>query len=136
VGGLSHVTLAVRDVARSVAFYRDGLGMRVRAEWAGGAHLEAGFLWLCLSLDPHARSEPHPDYTHLAFAVEEQAFDALCARARAWGPEWKENRSEGRSLYLLDPDGHRLELHVGTLASRLAHMAACPPEGLVLSGDV
>jgi catechol 2,3-dioxygenase-like lactoylglutathione lyase family enzyme len=132
VRGLNHVTLAVTDLARSVAFYRDGLGMALRAEWAGGAYLEAGALWLCLALDP--RGGPRGDDTHVAFDVAAGAFDALGARARAWGPEWRENRSEGRSLYLLDPDGHRLELHVGTLASRLAHYAAHPPEGYVAPG--
>lgn len=33
----------------------------------------------------------------------------------------EENLSEGDSLYFLDPDGHKLELHVGSLQSRLDH---------------
>ncbi|WP_159065009.1 hypothetical protein [Thaumasiovibrio subtropicus] len=40
------------------------------------------------------------------------------------------NRSEGQSLYLLDPDGHKLELHVGDLNSRLAHITEVSYPGL------
>ena len=45
-------------------------------------------------------------------------------------PVWKENRSEGRSLYFRDPDGHKLELHVGGLAERLTHYRQRAPEGM------
>lgn len=121
VNGLSHTTLAVSDLDRSIAFYRHMLGCRLRAFWPDGAYLEAGSLWLCLSRDDAARTEPHPDYTHLAFSVERGDFVALSTKLRAAATIWKDNRSEGDSLYFLDPDGHKLELHVGSLQSRLDH---------------
>ena len=127
--GLNHITLAVRDVDRAVAFYRDLLGLRLRAVWDDGAYLDAGDLWLCLSKDGAARARPHPDYTHIAFSVAPEAFDALAERVAARAKIWRQNRSEGRSLYMLDPDGHRLELHVGTLDDRLAHYRAHPAPG-------
>ena len=134
VSGLNHVTLAVSQLDRSVRFYRDVLGLTLRAEWDEGAYLEAGTLWLCLSLDPTARTSPHPDYTHLAFDVDGGAFDALSARIEAEAPLWRNNKSEGRSLYFLDPDGHKLELHVGSLASRLSHYRANPAPGRTIYG--
>ena len=51
IAGLNHVRLAVTDVKKSLAFYRDILGCTVRAIWPEGAYLEAGSLWLCLSYD-------------------------------------------------------------------------------------
>ncbi len=121
VSGLNHVTLAVSHLDRSIAFYRDLLGFTLRATWTDGAYLEAGQLWLCLSRDEAARAEPHPDYTHIAFSVAPEDFAALGSTIRAAAVIWKDNRSEGNSLYFLDPDGHKLELHVGTLQSRLDH---------------
>ena len=127
VTGLNHVTLAVSDLDHSLAFYRDLLGMAPRARWATGAYLEAGSLWLCLSAGPVA---PRVDDTHLAFDVEFDDFAALSAKVRSVAPVWRENVSEGSSLYMLDPDGHQLELHVGSLASRLTHYAAHPEKGV------
>jgi len=122
VSGLNHLTLAVSDLARSVAFYRDALGMTLDAEWAEGAYLSAGDLWLCLSLDAATRQGPLAEYTHVAFSVAPADFDAARERLREAGAEtWRDNRSEGASYYFLDPDGHKLELHLGDLQSRLAH---------------
>ena len=134
IRGLNHITLAVTDVERSLAFYRDLLGLRVRAVWPEGAYLEAGTLWLCLSRDEAAaRGAERRDYTHIAFDVSEADFPELARRVAADTPQWKSNRSEGASLYILDPDGHRLELHVGSLESRLADYRARRPPGMTIS---
>lgn len=77
IDGLNHITLAVADVERSLAFYRDVLGCAVRAVWADGAYLEAGSLWLCLSRDDNARSSPHRDYSHIAFSVRHADYAAF-----------------------------------------------------------
>ncbi|MEM8743382.1 MAG: VOC family protein [Pseudomonadota bacterium] len=126
IKGVNHITLAVRDLDAAVAFYEGVLGLELRKRWPGGAYLEAGDFWICLSPDDATRSEPHPDYTHLAFDVDDHTFDAIAERITDAGARvWKDNRSEGRSHYFLDPDGHKLELHVGTLQSRLDAMEPC-----------
>jgi hypothetical protein len=52
--------------------------------------------------------------------------------ARRGVMEFQENRTEGASLYFLDPDGHKLEVHVGDLESRLRAARANPWDGLEL----
>lgn len=137
LNGLNHLTLAVTDLDRSVDFYTGPLGARLEARWDGGAYLSLGALWLCLSLDAAraavvaAAAAGTVDYTHVAFSVAQRDFAPACARLRAAGMRaWRENRSEGDSFYFLDPDGHRLELHVGDLASRLAACRAAPYAGM------
>jgi len=123
VRGLNHVTLAVGDLDRAVKFYGEGLGLVLRKRWAKGAYLEAGPFWIALSPDPLARREPHPDYTHVAFEIEQAEFDGMVKQLLAAGARpWKDNRSEGDSFYFLDPDGHKLEIHVGNLDTRLKAM--------------
>ncbi|MCC7597897.1 fosfomycin resistance glutathione transferase [Janthinobacterium sp. FW305-129] len=130
--GLNHLTLSVRDLARSVAFYRDLLGLRLHAHWDRGAYLSAGDLWLCLSLDGQGTAAlASPAYTHYAFAISQENFAAFAARLRTAGvAEWQQNNSAGDSLYFLDPDGHQLEAHAGSLAQRLAACRAAPYQGM------
>lgn len=132
VSGLNHVTLAVSDIERSLTFYRDVLGLVVRAVWPDGAYLEAGSLWLCLSRDSEVRTAPHPDYTHLAFSVSEADYPDMSKRLVAECFVWKQDKSEGPSTYFLDPDGHKLEIHVGSLETRLAHYRQNPSKEVTI----
>lgn len=135
VSGLNHITLAVADVNRSVTFYRDVLGCSLRALWNDGAYLEAGPLWLCLSRDDLVRTSPHPDYTHFAFSIAEEEFAEISARLKATCDVWKDNRSEGASVYFLDPDGHKLEVHVGDIETRLAVYRSDASKGVHVFDD-
>ena len=130
--GLNHLTLAVQDLQRSIDFYRGLLQFHLDAQWDTGAYLHVGELWLCLTLDTAPRAQVAPGYTHYAFSIAQADFAAFCASLRAAGVvEWQANRSEGDSFYFLDPDGHQLEAHVGTLASRLAECRVKPYQGMV-----
>jgi catechol 2,3-dioxygenase-like lactoylglutathione lyase family enzyme len=129
--GLNHLTLAVSDLDRSLAFYRDVLQLRVEATWDAGAYLSLPGLWLCLSQDPLRKAEACGDYTHYAFSLDAADFSTFVAKLKmANVQEWRDNRSEGASFYFLDPDGHKLEVHVGDLASRLAACRQKPYAGM------
>ncbi|MHC8291163.1 fosfomycin resistance glutathione transferase [Pseudomonas sp. XS1P51] len=134
--GLNHLTLAVTDLNRSVAFYQDVLLFKPEAIWDTGAYLSLPGLWLCLSLDPLRNCEPAANYTHYAFSISASNFPLFVERLRTANVhEWRDNRSEGASFYFLDPDGHKLEAHVGDLASRLAACRQRPYAGMKFFDD-
>lgn len=87
-----------------------------------------GTLWLALEL---GTPTPRADDSHIALSCAPTDCATLCARLKD-APVWKTNRSEGASLYVLDPDGHKLELHLGTLATRLEQYRADPSGGMTL----
>ncbi|WP_342322345.1 FosA family fosfomycin resistance glutathione transferase [Kosakonia sp. BYX6] len=133
LSNLNHLTLAVSDLNRSIDFYRQLLGLKMHARWDNGAYLTCGDVWICLSVDAQRQYVPpqHSDYTHYAFSVDESDFAAFVAcLQRAGVVTWKENKSEGASFYFLDPDGHKLEAHVGNLAQRLAACREKPYKGM------
>ena len=131
LSALNHLTLAVQSLDLSVSFYKDLLGFHLKARWKKGAYLALGDLWLCLMLDDRRPTEPWPEYTHYAFSTSAEDFSSFVTKLiQADVAEWKRNSSEGESFYFLDPDGHKLEIHVGSLASRLKQCREHPYEGM------
>ena len=104
---------------------------RLIARWPRGAYLVAGDVWLALVLDSGTRPAALPEYTHIAFSVTSDEFPVVSQRIRNSGARiWKQNESEGASLYFEDPNGHKLEVHVGNLKSRLISARKDPWPGL------
>lgn len=126
--GLNHITIAVSDLERSLDFYINALGFKGHVKWRQGAYLSLGDLWLCLSVD---KPDEKSDYSHIAFSISQQDFTDFSHKLIQLDiAQWKENKSEGESLYLLDPDGHKLEIHSGDLYSRLESIKHQPYQGL------
>lgn len=133
IQGFNHLTLAVRDLERSLQFYRDHLGLDMVMKSETSAYLSAGNLWLALVLDNGSESLPAAGYSHLALTVADDDILKLEENLRSAGVRfWQENQSEGESLYILDADGHKLELHTTGLQERLEDFAADPREGMEL----
>ncbi len=123
--GVNHITFAVNDLECATDFYVSCLGMKLIKIFSKGAYLLSGNLWICLSKDENARKVMHEDYTHVAFDVLDSEFDEIQSKLESFGiKKWKENKSEGKSFYFLDPDHHKLEIHVGSLETRLKSMEA------------
>lgn len=132
ITGLSHLTLSVNDLERSVAFYSELLGFSIRMRGPSSAYLEAGTLWLALVVDPDAKRGPSPEYSHVAFSLAPSELLPFAERLTGAGvPCWQGSDSE-ESFYFLDPDGHKLELHSADLRGRLAAPAALSEPGVVI----
>ena len=109
------VILGVTDLPKSVAFYRDVLGLEPQGEIPGDfAFFKAGGVTLALSkahADP--KNSPHiVGASEVVFGVDDVAASYEVLRARGVGfargprqvagPNWAAN--------FTDPDGHRLSL--------------------------
>ena len=110
----------MKDIEKSFHFYTSVLGLRPLVKWDKGAYFLVGEnFWFCLNVDS-TRIE-NPCYTHYAFSVSAENFDKMSQKILQSGARvFKENTSPGDSLYFLDPDSHRLEIHVGCWQDRIA----------------
>lgn len=117
---LDHVVLTVRDVAATVAFYRDTLGMEVVRFGRGRTALRFGYQKLNLheagqELDPRA-AHPTPGAADLCFLTEEplthwSARLRVAGMAVEAGPVMRRGAlGTLESIYLRDPDGNLLEI--------------------------
>jgi len=126
LGGLHHVTLIVADVARSVSFYRNLLGLRLvkqtrneddpsaRHLFFGDEEGRPGTLITCLEYPQLGEGSVGIGSTHhVAFSVgSDGELDAWRAHLEGRGVQCTEilDRTYFRSIYFHDPDGHILEL--------------------------
>jgi catechol 2,3-dioxygenase-like lactoylglutathione lyase family enzyme len=117
VTGIDHIVLDVADVERSVAWYRDRLGLEPLRleEWRNGE-----VLFVSLRIDETTiidllHNEPTGEnMNHVALLVEGVDLDELAATG-----EWEIEagpadlfgaQGTGRGFYTRDPDGHLVEL--------------------------
>lgn len=113
---ISMFILFSRDTMKSVAFYRDVLGMKVLESSPYWADLDGGGVHL--ALHPHDKMPEKHGVAHpwVVFQVEDVrgAFEALKAKGIAFTCEPKEVCSDattvGLSADFEDPDGNRLSL--------------------------
>jgi catechol 2,3-dioxygenase-like lactoylglutathione lyase family enzyme len=118
--GIDHVALAVRDIAASVAWYREVLGFRPRFEgsWGGvPAMIALGDTMVALfpagdaAEGPQPVTRGRPGFLHLAFRASGPDF----ARARGALEERGlhvefQDHEIAHSIYFHDPDGNQLEI--------------------------
>jgi len=122
--GLDHVGLAVSDVARSVGWYQEVLGLEQAYEDAWRdypAVLVAGGTGVALF---PARGAPIEAATldslpHVGFRASRAGFEAAKAELVAAGIEFRESDHKiAWSIYILDPDGHLIEITTDQSASQ------------------
>ena len=120
VDHLGHVHLWVRDLERSVAFYRDVLGLSVTERVGGYAFLSAGEHHHDLALQAVGPDADGPGrgvgLYHVAFEVATPAaLTTTHERLRERGVEVSPvDHGISRALYFDDPDGNGLEVYLDT----------------------
>jgi catechol 2,3-dioxygenase-like lactoylglutathione lyase family enzyme len=116
---IDHVALTVRDVEGSASWYERVLGLERRFEEAwGGTPLMVCAGSTCLALFPATTDNPLPRpehdtiaMRHVAFRVSREGFQQAQERFRELGlPFSFEDHTVSHSVYIADPDGHRLEV--------------------------
>lgn len=127
ITGISHITLIVKNLERTVAFLQTIFAAKKvysSGEKQFSLSTEMFFLindiWLCIM-----EGEPPTErtYNHIAFKISETDFESYRTKVLASGAELRPERprieGEGKSLYFYDFDNHLFELHTGTLEGRL-----------------
>lgn len=125
VKGLNHITFSVSDLDVSLAFYQQVFDATLLLRAERVAYLDLSGLWIALNVQEDIpRQEIRQSYTHLAFTVEAQDMEQMEDRLRQLPVPMRAGRprsaGEVHSLYFTDPDGHLLEVHSGSLETRLA----------------
>jgi len=113
---LGAVHLTVADIERSVAFYRDALGLQVARRDERGAALGAGGEELVvLHAEPGARpAGRHAGLFHYALLYESREELARAVRrlaATQTGISGASDHGVSEAIYLSDPDGNGIELY-------------------------
>jgi len=109
---VSVVILGVHDVTRSLAFYRDKLGLEGQREMPGFAVMKAGAITLCLS-EPAAKIRGEvPGAGEIVFSVEDvtAAYQALRGKGVQFTHEPRSVSPTTRIANFDDPDGNHLSI--------------------------
>lgn len=119
---LGHAVLRVRDLERSLAFYRDTLGLKEVGRYGGRmVFLSCGENHHDLALQEIGKRAPDPNPAavglyHLAFKVGDDLRDLVEMKRRLEGAGVQilgaSDHTVSKSLYVMDPDGIEIELYI------------------------
>jgi catechol 2,3-dioxygenase-like lactoylglutathione lyase family enzyme len=114
---VDHVSFAVRDLARSLAFYRDVLGLEpvprpdlgIPGAWLGAGGAQVHLIEVPADFDAGAPPRAlNPMAGHAAFGIDD--YDAALAALQKKGLEVLAFGRDAGQMWVKDPDGHIIEL--------------------------
>jgi glyoxylase I family protein len=114
---VDHVSFAVRDLARSLAFYRDVLGLEpvprpdlgIPGAWLGAGEAQVHLIEVPTDFDAGAPPPAlNPMAGHAAFGIDD--YDAALAALTAKGLDVLAFGRDAGQMWVKDPDGNIIEL--------------------------
>ncbi len=116
VQGLDHVAINAQDVLRTMAWYRDVLGLERRhAETWGDLPVMMCSGDTCIAIfpltDDAAATTKGSRVLHIAFRADRATFEQAQRELKERGIEFDiQDHDIAHSIYFRDPDGHKLEI--------------------------
>ncbi len=104
---IEEIVFEVKDLDRSVAFYRNVIGLPLFSRGPQEAWFRVGEQWLALFTPDRVGSGQH-----FAFLIPQPDAERMRRALVAQGfPEETMQQDEGSSVYVRDPDGNKIELY-------------------------
>ena len=128
--GMSHVSLACRDIEESKLFYSEIMGGERVHEIAGFVEYQVADIIFGLSEQRRGWTGADDEYPHYAFYLDGTNFERMKHWLDRYGvPNYPYRRGETALIYFRDPSGNLFELYCERGYERIASLPPAPRRG-------